>query len=188
MAVPMPDPKSGKIEELPDHWSLGPPCVCHHMHPSCSPYTCREAAKRELRKRQLQASMLEEPSVSGEQGTLMESTFKDIRQAAVNGCLTCGILYAGLNAPLDPKTSWIADEKEEDLVVVIKSSTDFFQVSRLPRRGRDGCESNFAFYAAGDSGKLLAHCSNSSRNPNDVCVFLLNREHLSDLSSLPRLL
>jgi hypothetical protein len=142
-------------KEASDKMSADTPCVCHRLHYSCNPSTCCEAAKRKPRKKQLQAILPEESSAPSEQRTLMECTLKDIRQAAVNRCLTCGILYAGLNAPLNTRTLWISDEKEDDLLVSIKSSTDFVQIYSGPDRGKYGKYATFTFCASKDSGKLL---------------------------------
>jgi hypothetical protein len=160
MAVPVAAPNSAAIEEAHDDFSFGRPCVCHHLHQSCSPRTCREAAKRKAGRTRPQNIPIEGSSKLSDRPLFMGATLERLRQAAVRGCLVCGFLYAGLNAPLDAKMSWIADEKEEDIVVVIRRSTDFVQVYSRATAGRGGKYAVFTFYASTDSSKLPVHCSN----------------------------
>lgn len=104
--------------------------------------------------------MLSEPcSISGDRKALVETTSSIVRQAALNGCLTCGILYAGLQTPLSATDRWITEEREEDVIVVIKDGPDFVQVySRADAAEADDDfkYAAFTFYASRNSDKLTS--------------------------------
>jgi hypothetical protein len=138
--------------------SLRPACICAALHRSCNPRMCSEAAICESLKQQHETILSRSPSTRGSSTlgneALVETTLNNVRDAALSGCATCGILYAGVKSPLSTDSTWVAEMEEEKVFIVIGESSDFVQVYSFPDGAEPWKYTAFTFYATKGSGKL----------------------------------
>jgi hypothetical protein len=70
-------------------------CPCQHLHRFCDPKTC-EAVER--------LGLLQAENIKTDTSTwAVESTLHAVRQAALELCRTCAIIYTGIQIAGDPK-------------------------------------------------------------------------------------
>lgn len=141
------------------------PCICLPLHLNCNPETCSTLALYRATRHSPRGTPNTEP-ISDTDSPLLLCSRLDFRQPAIEGCMTCAALYAGLRSP--PKSDyadWLEPASDEDVVVEIKAGTDFVQVRHKNNEHRQ--RANFTFYSLKDSSMCHVSCILF----NLVCIF-----------------
>jgi hypothetical protein len=105
-------------------------CPCTPLHFRCNPQTCDKA---DILKELGNIGGLH--SKAADSNCIVTTTLQKLREGGQGGCVTCGILYAGVNHPGSPipskwrKHGW----NEMDMVAEIESGTGHVYVHHVSR-------------------------------------------------------
>jgi len=135
-------------------------CICQPLHLNCNPSTCKRAPRNRTFKSKNWVAGTSSNSDSAE----IVCHRGELRDAALRGCITCPILYAGIagsdNAPVVGDDSWPRVEKDEYVNIKIKARGELVHCKlscAFPGTTRNYRHPiNLVFYASWDSGTFPA--------------------------------
>jgi len=138
--------------------SVDTTCICQPLHHNCNPNTCDRAADISIARGSYLTRRSTENISRGNDPAQIVCHRGELRDAALRGCITCAILFAGIagsdQCPVVGNDSWPRTMKDERVNVEIKASGELVccKLSSSSQSSRNFKHPiNLAFYASHDS-------------------------------------
>jgi hypothetical protein len=139
--------------------AINSPCICQPLHRNCNPSTCDRAPSNSIVETDHFARKIIEGASSEDDFIQIICHRGELRHAALHGCVTCAILYAGIaglnNAPVVGDDSWPSKTSDRRVNVRITPRGELLRcelsyAKKVTKNDKQPVK--LAFYASENSG------------------------------------